>query len=90
MGLCTLNSKYQLQIIAEIEDMLSINPLELIYSNEDPATYLHYSGTRITPDLLLASSDISEHELHTSTLNFNQHPHKLCNDITNIMIRCAK
>ncbi|VDO09719.1 unnamed protein product [Rodentolepis nana] len=94
----------------EIEDMLNSNPLELIYSNEDPATYLHYNGTRTTPDLLLASSDISEHtrrkiiddsgsghkpviaknELQTSPHNFNQHPHKLCNDITNIMIRCAK
>ncbi|VDO00308.1 unnamed protein product, partial [Rodentolepis nana] len=25
-----------------------------------------------------------------SPLNFNQHPDKLCTDITNIMIRCAK
>ncbi|VDO15562.1 unnamed protein product [Rodentolepis nana] len=127
----------------EIEDMLNSNPLELIYSNGDPATYLHYNGTRTTPDLLLASSDISEHtrrkiigdpgsghkpviasitfgsksmtwkvptklsgnfkkadwpiftnlldnELHTSPLKFKQHPGKLCNDITNIMIRCAK
>ncbi|VDO12431.1 unnamed protein product [Rodentolepis nana] len=123
--------------------MLKSNPLELIYSNEDPATYLHYNGNRTTPDLLLASSDISEHtrrkiiddpgsghkpiiasitigsksmtwkvptklswnfrkadwprftnildnELHTSPLNFNQRADKLCNDITNIMIRCAK
>ncbi|VDO01246.1 unnamed protein product [Rodentolepis nana] len=30
-------------------------------NNEDPATYLHYNGTKTTPDLLLASSDISEH-----------------------------
>ncbi|VDO01409.1 unnamed protein product [Rodentolepis nana] len=153
----------------EIEDMLNSNPLKLICSNEDPATYfnlftamrirlhiyklicsnedpatyLHNNGTRTTPDLLLASSDISEHtrrkiidnpgfghkpviasittgsksmkrkvptklswnfkkaewprftnllgnELHTSPLNFNQHPDKLCNDITNIMIRCDK
>ncbi|VDO05667.1 unnamed protein product [Rodentolepis nana] len=127
----------------EIEDMLNSNPLELIYSNEDPATYLHYNGTRATPDLLLASSDISEptrrkiidnpgfghkpfiasitigsksmtrevptklswnfkradwsrftnlldNELHTSPLNFNQYSDKLCNEITNIMIRCAK
>ncbi|VDO07757.1 unnamed protein product [Rodentolepis nana] len=35
--------------------------LELIDSNEDPATYLDYNGTRIAPDLLLASRDISEH-----------------------------
>ncbi|VDN99483.1 unnamed protein product [Rodentolepis nana] len=121
--------------------------------NEDPAN-LHYNGTGTTPDLLLASSDISEHtrrkiiedpgsghkpgkiiddpgsghkpvllvlcsksmttkvstklswnfkkadwprftnllenELHTSPLNFNQHPDKLCTDFTNIMITCAK
>ncbi|VDN99817.1 unnamed protein product [Rodentolepis nana] len=41
--------------------MLNSNPLELIYNNEDLATYLHYNGTRTTPDLVLASSDISEH-----------------------------
>ncbi|VDO14756.1 unnamed protein product [Rodentolepis nana] len=45
----------------EIEDMVNSNPLVLIYSNKDSATYLHYNGTRTTPDLLLASSDISEH-----------------------------
>ncbi|VDO04817.1 unnamed protein product [Rodentolepis nana] len=45
----------------EIEDMLNSNPLELIYTNEDPATYQHYNGTRTIPDFLLASSDISEH-----------------------------
>ncbi|VDO10834.1 unnamed protein product [Rodentolepis nana] len=45
----------------EIEDMLNSNPLELIYSNEDPATHLHYNVTRTTPDLLRVSSDISEH-----------------------------
>ncbi|VDO03772.1 unnamed protein product [Rodentolepis nana] len=89
--------------------------IELIYSSVDPDTYLHYNGTRTTPDLPMASSDISEHahlkiiddpgsghkpvigsitigknELHTSPLNFNQHPDKLCTDIMNIMIRCAK
>ncbi|VDO12390.1 unnamed protein product [Rodentolepis nana] len=111
--------------------------------NEDPAAYLHYNGSRTTPDLLLASSVISEHthrkiiddpgsghkpviasitfgsksmsrkvptklswnfkkadwprftnlledELHSSPLNFNQHPDKLCTAITNIMVRCAK
>ncbi|VDO02717.1 unnamed protein product, partial [Rodentolepis nana] len=31
-----------------------------------------------------------ENKLHTSPLNSNQHPDKLCNYITNIMIRCAK
>nr|CDS27385.1 hypothetical protein HmN_000742200 [Hymenolepis microstoma] len=29
-------------------------------SDEDPATYLHYNGTRTIPDLLLVSSHISE------------------------------
>ncbi|VDO01277.1 unnamed protein product [Rodentolepis nana] len=45
----------------EIEDMLNSNPLEHFYSNEDLATYLHYNRTRTTPDLLVTSSDISEH-----------------------------
>ncbi|VDO03172.1 unnamed protein product [Rodentolepis nana] len=31
-----------------------------------------------------------ENELHASSLNFNQHPDKLCTGITNIMTRCAK
>ncbi|VDO12549.1 unnamed protein product [Rodentolepis nana] len=35
--------------------------LNVVCGNEDPATYLPYNGTRTTPDLLLASSDISEH-----------------------------
>nr|CDS31060.1 hypothetical protein HmN_000048300 [Hymenolepis microstoma] len=43
----------------EIEDIHNSSPLEL-YSDEDPATYLQYNGTRTTPDLLLISSDISE------------------------------
>ncbi|VDN97294.1 unnamed protein product [Rodentolepis nana] len=45
----------------EIVDFLNSNSLELIYSNEEPATYLYYNGTRTTPDLHLASTDISEH-----------------------------
>ncbi|VDN98575.1 unnamed protein product [Rodentolepis nana] len=44
--------------------MLNSNPLELIYSNEDPDTYLHNNGTKTTSDLLLTSSDISEHRRH--------------------------
>nr|CDS26076.1 hypothetical protein HmN_000641600 [Hymenolepis microstoma] len=44
----------------EIEDIYNSSPLELIYSHEDPATYLHYNGTRTTPDLLRVSNDISE------------------------------
>ncbi|VDO09000.1 unnamed protein product [Rodentolepis nana] len=41
--------------------MLNSRTLELLYSNEDPATYLHYNETKTTPDLLLASNDNSEH-----------------------------
>nr|CDS26115.1 hypothetical protein HmN_000645500 [Hymenolepis microstoma] len=44
----------------EIEDIFNSSPLELIYGDEDPATYLHYNGTRTNPNLLLVSSDISE------------------------------
>nr|CDS29648.1 hypothetical protein HmN_000890500 [Hymenolepis microstoma] len=44
----------------EIEDILNSSPLEFSYSDEDPATYLHYNGPRTTPDLLLVSRDISE------------------------------
>nr|CDS25417.2 pol protein [Hymenolepis microstoma] len=44
----------------EIEDILNSCPLELSFSDEGPATYLHYNGTRTTPDLLLVSSDINE------------------------------
>nr|CDS28319.1 pol protein [Hymenolepis microstoma] len=44
----------------ETKDILNSSPLELIYSDEDPATYFHYNGTRTTSDLLLVSSDISE------------------------------
>ncbi|VDO01072.1 unnamed protein product [Rodentolepis nana] len=35
-------------------------------------------------------TNLLENELHTSHLNFNQHPDKLRNDITNIMIRPCK
>ncbi|VDO00153.1 unnamed protein product [Rodentolepis nana] len=35
-------------------------------------------------------TNLLDNELRTSPLNFNQHPDKLCNDITNIMIRYAK
>nr|CUU97368.1 hypothetical transcript [Hymenolepis microstoma] len=43
-----------------IEDIFNNSPLELIYSDEDPATYLHYNETRTTPDLFLVSNDICE------------------------------
>ncbi|VDO11162.1 unnamed protein product [Rodentolepis nana] len=42
--------------------MPNSNALENIYSNEEPATYLHHIGTRTTPDFLLASSDIKHLE----------------------------
>ncbi|VDN99911.1 unnamed protein product [Rodentolepis nana] len=38
----------------------------------------------------LSCTNLLENELHTSPLNFNPHPDKLCNEITNIMIRCTK
>nr|CUU00435.1 hypothetical transcript [Hymenolepis microstoma] len=44
----------------EIEDILNSSSLELIYSDEEPATYLHYNRTRTTPDLLLVTGHISE------------------------------
>ncbi|VDO04063.1 unnamed protein product [Rodentolepis nana] len=55
--------------------MLNSKPLELIYSNEDPATYLHYNGTKTTQDLLLASSDISEHT-HSKIIDDRGSGHK--------------
>nr|CUU99745.1 hypothetical transcript [Hymenolepis microstoma] len=127
----------------EIEDKLNTSPLGLIYNDENPATYLHYNGTRTTPHLLLVSSDISElarrkiidnsgsghksaiasiatnskcmtpkmtnkpswnskkadgpkltnlleNKPRASPINYNLHPNKLCNNITDIIIRCAK
>nr|CUU99687.1 hypothetical transcript [Hymenolepis microstoma] len=44
----------------EIEGILKGSPLELIYSDEDPVTYLFYIGTGTISDLLVVSSDISE------------------------------
>ncbi|VDO02694.1 unnamed protein product [Rodentolepis nana] len=35
-------------------------------------------------------TNLLDDELHTSPLNFKQHPDKLCNYIKNIMIGCAK
>nr|CDS26864.1 pol protein [Hymenolepis microstoma] len=40
----------------EIEDILHS-------SDEDPATYLHYNGTRTTPDLLLVLSELTQRKL---------------------------
>ncbi|VDO02972.1 unnamed protein product [Rodentolepis nana] len=34
--------------------------------------------------------NLLDNELRTSPINFNEHPDKLCNEITNIMIRCAE
>nr|CDS31313.1 hypothetical protein HmN_000971500 [Hymenolepis microstoma] len=44
----------------QIGDILNSSHLELIYSHDEPATYLHYNGTRTTPDLLLILIDICE------------------------------
>ncbi|VDO13118.1 unnamed protein product [Rodentolepis nana] len=35
-------------------------------------------------------TNLLEEELHSSPLNFNHHPDKLCTAITNIMLRCTK
>ncbi|VDO02326.1 unnamed protein product [Rodentolepis nana] len=50
---------------------------------------LSYHGTsrRLTG---LDSQSSLKNELHISPLNSNQYPDKLFNDITNIMVRCAK
>jgi len=42
-----------------MEDLLNTSILELIYSDTDPSTYLHFNGAQTTPDLLLVYSDIS-------------------------------
>nr|CDS29145.1 hypothetical protein HmN_000220300 [Hymenolepis microstoma] len=44
----------------EIDDTFHSSSLGLIYSYEDPATYLHCNGTRTTFDLLLVLRDTSE------------------------------
>ncbi|VDO00861.1 unnamed protein product [Rodentolepis nana] len=41
--------------------MLESSSLELIHTDADSATYLQYHGIRTTPDLLVTSSEISEH-----------------------------
>jgi len=43
----------------EMEDLLNTSVLELIYSDTDPSTYLHFNEAQTTLDLLLVSSDIS-------------------------------
>ena len=43
----------------EMEDLLNISILELIYNDTDPPTYLHFNVAQTTPDLLLVFSDIS-------------------------------
>nr|CDS26966.1 pol protein [Hymenolepis microstoma] len=35
-------------------------------------------------------TNLLETELNASPINYNQHPKKLCNNITNIIIKCAK
>ncbi|VDO05393.1 unnamed protein product [Rodentolepis nana] len=45
---------------------------------------------KIIDDPVFGYKPVIENGLHTSPLKFNQHTDKLCNDITKIMIRCAK
>ncbi|GIY21565.1 hypothetical protein CEXT_494451 [Caerostris extrusa] len=40
----------------EIEDFINSNTIKLIYNQKDPHTFMHYSGSLTTPDLLLVSS----------------------------------
>nr|CUU98279.1 hypothetical transcript [Hymenolepis microstoma] len=35
-------------------------------------------------------TNLLETELNTSPINYNQHPDKLCNNVTNIIIKCTK
>jgi hypothetical protein len=42
-----------------MEDVLNTSTLELIYTDTDPPTHLHFNGTQTTPDLLLVSGDVS-------------------------------
>ncbi|VDO02713.1 unnamed protein product [Rodentolepis nana] len=35
-------------------------------------------------------TNLLENEFHASLINYNHHPDKLCNNITNVIIRCAK
>ena len=42
-----------------MEYLLNASVLQLIYTDADSSTYLHFNGAQTTPDLLLVSSDIS-------------------------------
>ncbi|VDO02052.1 unnamed protein product [Rodentolepis nana] len=64
----------------EKDDMLNNSDLELIYSDEDSAIYLHHNGTSTTLGLLLASSNFSEHTRNLllassdiTSSNFSEH-----------------
>lgn len=43
----------------EIEDLLNCRFQKLIFYSSDPATFLHYYGNDITPDIFCVSSDIN-------------------------------
>lgn len=42
-----------------MEEFLNTSTFELIYSKEDPSTFIHYSGAGSNPDLLFATTDIA-------------------------------
>ena len=49
----------------EVEDLLNSTSVELIFNASDSPTYLHYNGKQTNTDLLLVSSDISDHTTRT-------------------------
>lgn len=44
--------------VREFEDLLNSSSLDIIYDHSDPPTYLHYSGSGSTRDLLCVASDL--------------------------------
>lgn len=45
----------------EVEDLLNSNPIDLIFNERDPCTYIHYNGTGSNPDLLCVATDLTSH-----------------------------
>lgn len=41
-----------------IEDFIDSNTMEILYRDEDPKTFIHYSGQSSNPDIAIVSSDI--------------------------------
>ena len=43
-----------------VEDFLDSNPIKLMYTDKDPGTFMHYSGSTTDPDLTIVSTDLSD------------------------------